>query len=563
MARASHSRFKSEKPHINENCILASNGFQPYERCGSCTLKVPKCAGMQYNLFILVISMMLMLFMFLDNPLLIRINIAAIIAVVVLMGYRVMLSSDELARTGFENIKLSNKLKYQSEKLQQEVLRQTKELKSLAVHDRLTGLYNRYEFEIRIENSLEDAHNHGKNHVFAYMDLDQFKIVNDTSGHVAGDELLKQLSLLLEEALSAQSFIARLGGDEFGIIFYDSTIDEAKEAMEDVLSVIKSYRFTWGDKLFRVGASVGLVEINSQCKDVNDLLITADAACYTAKENGRNRIHTFVRFDAHITKHKNDMQWLDEIEHALDENRFELFAQPIKPINVIDITPHFELLIRMKDSDDNIVEPMAFIPTAERYNKMPMIDRWVIKEAMYLMRELLNSGDKVQFSLNVSGQTFADDDFLDYIKQLFFKTEIPYECICFEITETAAISNLSKALVFIKELRALGCCFSLDDFGSGLSSFAYLKNIPVDFLKIDGQFVKDVHTNAVNSQMVKAIHEISQAMNIKTICEFVENRDILEHLTEIGIDYAQGDYFCIASSIHDCIGKIKEESTAT
>ena len=558
MLKPSHSFLKNEKVHVNDNCILAANGFQPYERCNSCTLKVPKCMGMQYNVFIIVISMMLLMFIFIDNAIYIRLNVAAIIGVVVLMGYRVMVSSDELARTGFDNILLTNKLKVQSEKLQKEVLKQTKELKSLAIHDRLTGLYNRYEFEIRIQNSLDDVKKTGKKHVLAYMDLDQFKIVNDTSGHVAGDELLKQLSILLQEAFNSESFIARLGGDEFGIIFYDTTIDNAKIEMEKILSVIKSYRFSWEDKLFRVGASVGMVAITNSCQDINDLLISADAACYTAKENGRNRIHSFVRLDTHMIKHKNDMQWLDEIEHALDENRFELFAQPIQAINTDDKLAHFELLIRMKDLEGKIIDPMSFIPAAERYNKMPGIDRWVIKEAMYLMRELLNEGEICQFSINISGQTFAADDFLDYIKNLFIKTEIPYECICFEVTETAAISNLSTALVFIKELRSLGCYFSLDDFGSGLSSFAYLKNIPVDFLKIDGQFVKDVHHNSVNAQMVKSIHEIAGVMNIKTICEYVENKEILEHLKTIGIDYAQGDYFCVASSIRECLSKYKD-----
>lgn len=551
-----------KKPRVNENCILAANGFQPYDRCSSCSLNVQNCMGVQYNLFIIAIAMMLLMFLFLENALLIRLNIAAIIGVVVLMGYRVMVSSDELARTGFENKKLSSQLKAQSDMLQQEVLKQTKALKSLAVHDRLTGLYNRYEFEIRIQDSLDNVKHTGKQHVLAYMDLDQFKIVNDTSGHVAGDELLKQLSVLLEEALSSHSFIARLGGDEFGIIFYEMTIDEAKRYMEEVLSIVKSYRFSWEDKLFRVGASVGMVAITAECNDVNDLLISADAACYTAKENGRNRIHTFVRLDAHMKKHKNDMQWLDEIEHALEENRFELFAQPIKSIGVEDPLSHFELLIRMKDSEGKIIDPMAFIPSAERYHKMPIIDRWMIKEAIYLMRELLNDGRKCRFSINVSGQTFSGEDFLDYIKNLFLKTEIPYEYICFEITETAAISNLSKVLLLIKELRGLGCCFSLDDFGSGLSSFAYLKNIPVDYLKIDGQFVKDVHINKVNSKMVRAIHEIAGSMNIKTICEYVENKEILEHLKGIGIDYAQGDYFCVASSIRDCLDQDKKNSKA-
>jgi diguanylate cyclase (GGDEF)-like protein len=550
---------KKPKARINENCILASNGFQPYERCSTCNLKVPKCTGMQYNLFILTVSMLLLLFIFLENSLLIRLNIATIIVILVVMGYKVMINSDEIARTSFENIELTGKLKAQSESLQEEVLRQTKELKSLAIHDRLTGLYNRYEFDLRLKNSLEDAHKNGLQHVLCYMDLDQFKIVNDTSGHIAGDELLRQLSILLEEALDGDAFIARLGGDEFGIIIYESTIDEAKKKMKEVLSIVKAYRFSWGDKLFKVGASIGMVPITPQCQDVNELLVFADAACYTAKENGRNRIHSYVHLDGDIVKHRNDLEWLEEIDVALEEGRFELFGQFIKPLKGDELVPHYELLVRIRDTAGNIVDPMAFIPTAERFNKMPIIDRWVIKEAMFLLRELLNQGESCQFSINLSGQSLGDEELSEYIKALFLQTEIPYESICFEVTETAAISNLSKALVFIKELRSLGCCFSLDDFGSGLSSFAYLKNIPVDYLKIDGQFIQDIHTNEINAQMVKAIHEIAGTMKIKTICEYVENEEIHDYLCDIGIDYAQGDYLCVTSSIKECLAKYQSQ----
>ena len=550
---------KASKARINENCILARNDFQPYERCSSCNLKVPNCMGMQYNLFIVVVSMLLFLFIFIDNPLLIRLNIATIIVVIVAMGYKVMISSDEITRTSFENLELTGKLKAQSEMLQEEVLRQTKELKSLAIHDRLTGLYNRYEFDQRLKNSLDDAYKNSVEHVLCYMDLDQFKIVNDTSGHIAGDELLRQLSILLNEALDGEAFIARLGGDEFGIIIYNATLEEAKEKMQEVLSVVKSYRFSWQDKLFSVGVSIGMVPISSRCQNVNDLLVFADAACYTAKENGRNRIHSYENFSEEIVEHKNDLQWLDEINSALDENRFELFGQPIKQLHGEEELPHFELLVRIKDRSGKIINPMAFIPSAERYNKMPLVDRWVIKEAMFLLREIMNQGEMCQFSINLSGQSLGDEELLDYIKSLFTQTEIPYESICFEITETAAISNLSKALIFIKELRTLGCHFALDDFGSGLSSFAYLRSIPVDYLKIDGQFVQDVHINEVNAKMVKSIHEIAYTMKIKTICEYVENRDIYDYLCDIGIDYAQGDYLCVASSIKECISRYKEE----
>ncbi len=546
---------EKSKRRVNQNCILAKNGFQPYERCSSCNLKVPKCTGMQYNLFIFIVSMLLLLFIFITDPLLIRLNIALIIIVLVVMGYRVMINSDEIARTSFENIQLSGKLKAQSDTLQDEVLRQTKELKSLAIHDRLTGLYNRYEFELRLKNSLKDAKENKTQHVLCYMDLDQFKIVNDTSGHIAGDELLRQLSILLEDALDSEAFIARLGGDEFGVIIYESTLQEAKQKMQEVLDVVKAYRFSWEDKLFRIGASIGMVPITHECQNLNDLLVFADAACYTAKENGRNRIHSYVSLDENLVEHKNDLQWLEEIDSALDENRFTLYGQPIKPFKTDDSVPHFELLVRIIDRDGDIIDPMSFIPTAERFNKMATIDRWVIKEAMFLSRELLNKGSQCQFSINLSGQSLGDEELSEYIKSLFLRTEIPYENICFEITETAAISNLSKALIFIKELRSLGCKFSLDDFGSGLSSFAYLKNIPVDYLKIDGQFIQGINNNRIHAAMVHSIQKIAEVMKIETICEYVENKEVHDYLKSIGVDYAQGDYLCVASSIQECIDK--------
>lgn len=548
-----------KKKRINENCILATNGFSPYERCSACTLKATQCMGMHYNAFILIISMLLLMFLFLENALMIRLNIAFIMTLIVVMGYRVMVNSDELTNANYENMNLSGQLKRHSDSLQDEILKQTKELKSLAVHDKLTGLFNRYEFEARLKNSLEDVQGKDHMHVLCYMDLDQFKIVNDTSGHVAGDELLKQLSVLLQEALAENAFISRLGGDEFGIIVYDSSISEAEELIQNVLNIIRAYRFNWEDKVFRVGASVGMIPINKYCTDLDDLLITADTACYIAKENGRNRIHVLAKTDPDMARHKNDMQWLEAIDQAINEDRFELYGQAIHAMRGLDDVPHFELLIRMLDAEGKIVDPMSFIPSAERYQKMAIIDRWVLKEAMFLLRELLDKGKKCQFSVNLSGQSFSDESFSNYIKNLFIETEIPYECICIEITETAAISNLASALKLIKELRALGCFFSLDDFGSGLSSFSYLKNIPVDYIKIDGQFVRDIDRNPINLQMVKSIHDIAKVMKIKTICEYVENKEVSDALDAIGIDYAQGDYFCVASSIRTCINNYNKD----
>ncbi|MDH5465641.1 MAG: EAL domain-containing protein, partial [Thiovulaceae bacterium] len=510
---------------VNENCLLARNGFTPYERCDFCELKTTKCTGLQYNFFTFSISILLLLFIFISDPLLIRINIAAIIVLLVIMGYRSMINIDDLAKTSLENVQLNNKLKRHSDALEVEVAKQTKELIELATHDKLTGLHNRYEFEKRLQLALENVHIVDINHVLCFMDLDQFKIVNDTSGHAAGDELLRQLSSLLKATMVEGDLIARIGGDEFGIIFYNASLDDARERSEKLLTSICDYRFSWEDKVFTVGASMGLVQIDKNCDNFNNLLISADAACYTAKENGRNRIHVFEQLELELSRHRNDVEWLEEINLALDEDRFLVFGQPIVALNGSGET-HFELLVRMQGRDGKIIEPMVFLPSAERFGIIKQIDRWMIKVALELQRKLLDEGRSVVFSINLSGNSLGDDELIDYISKVFIDTEVPYEQICFEITETTAISNLNNALHFIQRFRALGCAFSLDDFGSGLSSFAYLKNIPVDYLKIDGQFVRDADVNPVNEQMIKAINKIAQVMNIKTICEYVESKDI-------------------------------------
>lgn len=545
------SKFGSK---TNNNCLLARNGFRPYERCDYCDLKTSDCMGMQYNLFVLIISILLILFLFLDDIIWIRINIAAVITVIVIMGYRVMVNTDELARASAENDQLNKKLSLKDHYQQEEIARQTKELVDLATHDKLTGLSNRYEFEKRLEKALENAKAKNKSHVLCYMDLDQFKVVNDTSGHVAGDALLRQISTLLSEELRGADLLARLGGDEFGIIFYNCELDDAKMRATELLEIIRSFRFVWEDKMFTIGASLGMVRISPTCDNLNNLMISADAACYTAKENGRNRIHAFEQLDVELAKHRNDVEWLEEIRLALDENRFLLYGQPIVALQKEgEKVHHFELLIRMQSRDGKIIEPMAFIPPAERYNAIKIIDSWVVQAALNLQRELLDQGYRAKMGINLSGQSLGDEALINQINDLFIETEVPHDLISFEVTETAAISNLGNALRFIKEFRSLGCTFALDDFGAGLSSFAYLKNIPVDYLKIDGQFVKDMDKNVVHAQMVQAIGDIAKVMGIETICEYVERREVAEMLKPMGIDYAQGHLYCVASDIKECI----------
>lgn len=412
-----------------------------------------------------------------------------------------------------------------------------------ASHDSLTGLINRLEFEVRLEGILEDG-NSDSHHAMLYIDLDQFKVVNDTSGHVAGDELLKQLSELFQNHKRERDVLARLGGDEFGMILENCPVDQARKIGESIISDLNQFRFLWMGKVFTTGASIGLVPFSNASKDtISSLMTAADVACYAAKDAGRSRVHVYQPNDDNLVQRQGEMQWVSQIEHALEHGKFELYCQSIVSTSEQQAKPgHYEILIRMYDSDDNLVLPMAFLPAAERYNLMPNIDRWVILSVMEQLRSF-ESYDQTVFAINLSGKSLSDDKFLDFVMQTFAGNPARAEQICFEITETAAITNLNRVAIFIAALRKLGCQFSLDDFGSGLSSFHYLKNLQVDFLKIDGAFVKDMTEDPVNKSMVEAINQIGHVMSIKTIAEYVENEETLELLRDIGVDYAQGYHF--------------------
>ena len=432
--------------------------------------------------------------------------------------------------------------------------RLTRQLSYQASHDLLTGLYNRRKFEENLEEILLNVREEDKQHALFYLDLDNFKIVNDTCGHVAGDELLKQLPTLFNEVLRSGDIIARLGGDEFGIILQNCGLQQAASIADKIRQKIKDYRFVWDDKTFEIGVSIGVIGINADNAEMSQVLSSADVACYAAKDGGRNRVHIYEPSDEAVSVRYGQMHWTARISNALEEGRFQLYQQPIVGASDNDRS-HLEILLRMIDENGNIIPPGAFISAAERYGLMREIDRWVITHVFKYMGKD-NPADPIKntnrvMAINLSGDSVNDITLLDFILREKEKYNISLCNVCFEITETVAISNLSKATVFINELKKHGCYFALDDFGSGLSSFAYLKNLPVNYLKIDGSFVKDVSRDKIDRAMVESIQQIGKVMKLRTIAEHVEDGDTLKVLEEIGVDYVQGYYLGRPEALED------------
>lgn len=411
-----------------------------------------------------------------------------------------------------------------------------------ASHDVLTKLLNRSAFDDKLNELVEDARHSNNIHTLLYCDLDQFKIVNDTCGHVAGDELLKQISELLSTHVRGNDVLARLGGDEFGILLNSCPAKIAIDIANKIRQTIQDFRFGWEEKSFTIGVSIGIVEITKTGENSEHILGEADAACYVAKDNGRNQVHLYQQNAGEAAERHGEMAWFSRIQKALDENRFLLYVQTIAPIDASKNVGHFEILIRMLDEKGNIIPPGAFIPAAERYGLMAAIDKWVVKRSFEIIKKenVIFSDGNYRFAINLSGASLTNPETLSYIVGLLRDYSIPKGMITFEITETAAISNLSAANHFIRTLKKTGCNFSLDDFGSGLSSFAYLKNLPVDILKIDGAFVKDMHIDPIDKAMVESINQVGHVMGLKTVAEFVENDEIILLLTELGVDYIQG-----------------------
>lgn len=419
------------------------------------------------------------------------------------------------------------------------------ELSWQARHDTLTHLPNRRSFEMRVDLALEGVRRLKQNHVVLFLDLDRFKIVNDTCGHAAGDDLLKQLSQVMLTKVRKSDMLARMGGDEFAVLLDSCTLEQALKVAEAIRQVIQDFRFVYQDKVFRVGVSIGAVPLEHAEQTLGDVLSNADFACYEAKEMGRNRVNLYINGDDTPANGKKQMEWLPRIHAALEQNRFELDLQMIAPTsleaNHLD-SPHYEVLVRMIDETGQRVPPMSFIPVAERYGIMSQIDRWVATRVMRHCELLLRRPEQFNglLCVNLSGESIMDESLLRFIRERLQDNPLLAQHLCFEVTETAAVSNLNRAALLMSEIKELGASFALDDFGSGMSSFAYLRSLPVDFLKIDGTFIKNLADDPINCAMVSGIHHVGQTMGLKTIAEFVESEAIVQKLREIGVDYAQG-----------------------
>lgn len=412
----------------------------------------------------------------------------------------------------------------------------------LATHDPLTGLPNRREFEARLQRTIGEVHDQEDTHVLCYLDLDQFKIVNDTCGHQAGDELLRQLATELHKGVRLSDTLARLGGDEFGLLLIGCPIEQALHMAEKLRKRVEDYRFTWNGRSFAVGCSIGVVPIHQEVDTVQTALSAADTACYVAKDKGRNRVHVYSPTDEDMAQRRNEMQWVTRLDQAIGQGAFLLRYQPIVPTDPVAGSDFaIEILLSLNDKGDRLVPPGAFIPAAERFNLMSSIDYWVVERVFAWLCAHRHSLQGMQHCfINLSGQSLGEEKFRRFVLQQLASGELPAEKICFEITETAAVTNLSQAITFMNELKQYGCHFALDDFGSGMSSFSYLKNLPLDYLKIDGNFVRDIVTDRTDRAMVQAIHQVGHTMHMQTIAEYVESPEIRAVLREIGIDYAQG-----------------------
>jgi diguanylate cyclase (GGDEF)-like protein len=434
-------------------------------------------------------------------------------------------------------------LQTMQDQMQEKIDQATARLVYQASHDALTGLINRREFEQRLERTLLSAQQQGREHALCYMDLDQFKVINDSCGHAAGDELLRQLALLLKGNLRERDTLARLGGDEFALLLENCSIADALEVADTFRAEVQRFRFKWGDRIFAVGMSVGMVAITRDSGTAASLMSAADAACYVAKDRGRNQIHLYESRDSDLVRHRGEMQWVTRIQRALEENRLRLSWQEIRRTDgAEEPTRHVELLLRMVDEDGSEILPMAFIPAAERYSIMPALDTWVIEETLRACTRYLEAKRELRclFAINLSGASLKDPAFRAMLLARLEENPALGPHLCFEITETAAIGNLMVVNGFIDAMRGFGCSFALDDFGSGLSSFTYLKNLKVDYLKIDGAFVRDIASNPIDRSMVEAIHRIGHQMGLKTVAEYVETDQTLALLRQIGVDYAQG-----------------------
>ncbi|HEX4962800.1 MAG TPA: EAL domain-containing protein [Thermoanaerobaculia bacterium] len=414
-----------------------------------------------------------------------------------------------------------------------------------ATHDELTGLLNRQAFDGHLQRALEEARSLSNTHALCYMDLDQFKLVNDTCGHLAGDELLCRVTALLQDSMRDTDLVARLGGDEFGVLLTRSPLERAERQVAEFHRALQQFRFTWRDKTFAIGASIGLVPITREFRTVAHLLSAADHACYAAKDKGRNRIQVYQEDDDTFVRRHGEMSWVVRIQQTLEQDRFRLFSQQIQPLSS-HAAPglYFEVLLRMLEDDGRVHLPSDFIRAAERYGLMRSIDRWVIRSCVRtLMSQPPPFLDLLQLcSINLSAVSLGDDELLPFVEEELDASGAPPGKLCFEITETTAIESLPQARRLMERLASRGVRFALDDFGTGMSSYGYLKELPVAFLKIDGKFIKDVVTDPLDRAMVESINQVGHVIGVRTIAEGVTSAAVVERLRLLGVDFAQGNW---------------------
>ncbi len=541
----SQQRAVEDGPNFGEHyhnpaCALARRGIKPYKRCDYCQLRTTACSGLRNGVLVFFVVLLVSLFLVIEQPLAIRINIAVIFCLLLLLLLRIDHSLDRLAQSDHLNLKLNKKLKARAQDLESQVRERTRSLEQMVSQDSLTGLVNRTEFEGRLQRALNDAYDTQSGHVLCFIDLDRFKVVNDTSGHAAGDELLRQVTTILTGHVRETDTVARWGGDEFGILFEHCHLEQSLDVLERIRQVIEDYRFSWGATTFSIGASMGVIGITAESGSAVEVMAAVDDACFRAKERGRNCIQVYEYDEQELKARHGQMHWVNRITYALDHDELALYLQPIVALH--DERPaarHFEVLMRLREADGRVMPPMAFLPAAERFNLMRKIDRWVLAAALRAWGTL-NRQHPTALSINLSGESLNDEQLVTHIIDLMGECQVDPQRITFEVTETVAISNMHKAVTLCQRLQGLGCRISLDDFGSGLSSFGYLKSLPVDFLKIDGGFVRDILKDEATRAMVEVINHIGHILEKKTIAEFVESEEILAAVRGLGVDYAQG-----------------------
>ncbi|MGB5623705.1 MAG: EAL domain-containing protein, partial [Gammaproteobacteria bacterium] len=411
-----------------------------------------------------------------------------------------------------------------------------------ASHDPLTGLVNRREFERRLDEIIAGARAGGSTHVLCYLDLDRFKAVNDTCGHMAGDNMLREVASLIRDQVRDSDIVARIGGDEFGMLLSGCPLEKARQIADDVVAAIRDYRFVWRDRIFNIGVSIGLVEISHESGTLEELMSAADSACYVAKQKGRGQVHVYSARDEAVARQRGEILWLQRLQRALKEDRFELFLQPIvSAAGRVDTGPACEVLLRMRNEDGGSATPGDFMEAAERYHLMPNVDRWVLQTTFGAIGSgVLTLPDNRSCTVNLSGQTLGDPQFLDFVVQCLDYSGVAPRQICFEVRESAVIGNLTHAARFIAVLHGMGCQFALDDFGSGIGSFANLKNLSMDYLKIDGAIIRGLGSDDVSQAMVAAMIKLARTLKIRVIAEHVETDTVFSMVRDMGVDFIQG-----------------------